>query len=134
MRELILHGAALAKNVAASCGVAGVLYGAYTASGLPVPATIAQVEQRVEKVTKRIDGLTVDQLQGQRAIIRLSRISLRNELTALQRILDTATTDTGLKTTLTRRQGEIGDQLKELDDQDGELRTRINKLSDGKPA
>lgn len=126
-----------AKDVAAAAGVGGVIWSAYSVSGLPVPATLKQVEQRIAAVnetitknqteTKRaLDLLTIDQLDGRRSVIRLSRISLRNELANIQRIMPGV--DANAKLTLGRRLGEIGDTLKELEDADGDLRDRIDKL------
>lgn len=105
------------KDVAAAAGIGGVMWSAYAVSGLPVPATLHQVEQRIEGVSKRIDSLQIDQLDGQRAVVRLSRISLRNEASVLEQ--------SGMKTT---RRSEIDDQLRELDAADADLRDRIHKL------
>jgi len=125
------------KNVAAALGVGGVLWGAYASSGLPVPATIKQVEEKIAAVndtikknqsdtTAQIESLRSDNLEGQRAVIRLTRVGLRNEQSALERVIVTA--DPTAKVTMGRRLGEISDQLKELDANDAELRTRIGEL------
>ena len=118
----------LAKNAAAIMGVGGVLWSAYSVSGLPVPATLHQVDERLSKITKRMDGLSVDQLEGQRAVIRLTRVSLRNEQTALVQVNESSNLETGAKRTLSRRLAEIGDELKILDDRDEGLRKRIDGL------
>lgn len=127
-----------AKDLAAVAGVGGALWSVYAASGLPVPATIRQVEERITAVqqtiatnqsatNKQFDGMRVEQIEGQRAVIRLTRVSLRNEQTSLERILE-GSRDAVASTTIRRRLGEIGDQLKELDASEGELRDRISKL------
>jgi hypothetical protein len=127
-----------AKDLAALAGIGGVLWSAYSVSGLPVPATLKQVEERITSVnetikinqrdtTRQLDSVRVEQIDGQRAVIRLTRVSLRNEQTSLERILD-STKDQVAMTTMRRRLGEIGDQLRELDASEGELRDRISKL------
>ena len=118
-------GLKLAKDLAAAMGVGGILWSAYSVSGLPVPATIKQVEERITVVTKRIDGLSRDQLEGQRIVLRLTRVSLRNEQTALEQVAQSNTIETGTKRTLSRRLAEISDELKILDDRDETLRKRI---------
>jgi len=105
------------KDVAAAAGIGGVMWSAYAVSGLPVPATLHQVELRIGDVSKRIDSLQIDQLDGQRAVVRLSRNSLRTEATVLEQA--------GVRTP---RRSEIEDQLRELDAADTELRDRIHKL------
>jgi hypothetical protein len=114
------------KDLAAALGLGGVMFSAYTASGLPVPATIAQVDQRIAAVTETIKGLRVDGLEGRRAIIALNKTSLRNEKGAIERSV--ATVDSAAKVTMTRRLGEITDQLADLDQQDTEIRTKMNEL------
>ena len=121
-------GLKLAKDLAAAMGVGGILWSAYSVSGLPVPATIKQVEERITVVTKRIDGLSRDQLEGQRIVLRLTRVSLRNEQTALEQVAQSNTIETGTKRTLSRRLAEISDELKILDDRDETLRKRIESL------
>jgi hypothetical protein len=127
-----------AKDLAALAGIGGVLWSAYSVSGLPVPATLKQVEERITSVnetikinqrdtTRQLDSVRVEQIDGQRAVIRLTRVSLRNEQTSLERILETAKDQVAM-TTMRRRLGEIGDQLRELDASEGELRDRISKL------
>jgi hypothetical protein len=114
------------KDLAAALGLGGVLWSAYSVSGLPIPATIAQVEQRISAVNETIKGVRVDGLEGRRSIIQLTKVSLRNEKGAIERTLENL--DTSARVKMTRRLGEIGDQLKDLDDQDGELRHKMNEL------
>jgi hypothetical protein len=121
------QAAQLAKNVAAAMGVGGILWSAYSVSGLPVPATIHQVDERLGKLSKRMDGITIDQLEGQRSVIRLTRVSLRNEQTALEHVL-TSAVETGTKRTISRRVLEIADELRILETRDDGLRKRIDGL------
>jgi hypothetical protein len=127
-----------AKDLAAVAGIGGVLWSAYSVSGLPVPATIKQVEEKIAAVqttigvnqrdtNKQLDSMRIEQIDGQRAVIRLTRVSLRNEQTSLERMVE-GLRDPVASTTMRRRLGEIGDQLKELDASEGELRDRISKL------
>ena len=114
------------KDVAAALGVGGVLWSAYSVSGLPIPATLAQVEERIESINATIRGMKIDLLTGQRATITLTRVSLRNERTALDSALDKL--EPSARSTVERRLGEIDDQLRELEQTDAALRTRINGL------
>lgn len=114
------------RDVAAALGMGGVLWSAYSVSGLPVPATIAQVDARIAAVSEQVKGLKIDQLDSQRSMIRLTRITLRNEHSALERSI--ASVDVPTKVTMTRRQGEIDDTMKELDATDQDLRERIAEL------
>jgi hypothetical protein len=115
-----------AKDVGAALGFGGVLWSAYSVSGLPIPATIAQVDQRIAAVTETIKGVRVDGLEGRRAIISLTKTSLRNESGAITRTIEGL--DVSARVTMNRRLGEIGDQLKDLEEQDTELRQRMNEL------
>lgn len=125
------------KDVAALAGVGGVLWSVYSVSGLPVPATIKQVEERITAVNdtikknqtdtvRQLDIVRVEQVEGQRSVIRLTRVSLRNERTALEKLSKEA--DLSSKVTIQRRIGEVDDQLKELDENDAELRQRVIRL------
>jgi hypothetical protein len=114
------------KDLAAFMGLTGVLWSAYSVSGLPVPATIAQVDQRIATVTETIKGVRVDGLEGRRAIISLTKTSLRNEKGAIARTIEGL--DVSAKVTMNRRLGEIEDQLKDLEDQDTEVRTKMIDL------
>lgn len=114
------------KDVAAALGMGGVLWSAYSVSGLPIPATIAQVDQRIATVTETIKGVRLDGLEGRRAIIALNKTSLRNEKGAIERTISGL--DVAAKVTMTRRLGEIQDQLSDLDEQDTDLKQRMNAL------
>jgi hypothetical protein len=114
------------KDLAAALGFGGVLFSAYTASGLPVPATIQQVDQRIASVNETIKGVRIDGLEGRRGIISLTKTSLRNEKGAITRTIESL--DSSAKVTMNRRLGEIDDQLKDLEDQDGEVRAKMNEL------
>jgi|SRR5215203_1075096 len=114
------------KEVAAALGAGGVAFSIYTASGLPVPATITQVESRIAVVTETIKGVRVDGLEGRRSIIMLTKTSLRNEKGAIERTLDAL--DSSARVTMNRRLGEIGDQIRDLDEQDAAVRAKMNEL------
>jgi hypothetical protein len=114
------------KEVAAALGAGGVAFSIYTASGLPVPATIGQVETRIAAVNETIKGVRVDGLEGRRSIIMLTKTSLRNEKGAIERTLGAL--DMAARVTMNRRIGEIGDQLKDLEEQDAEVRAKMNAL------
>jgi hypothetical protein len=115
-----------AEKVAAALGAGGVAFSIYTAAGLPIPATIAQVDKRIEIVNDAISGVRLENLEGRRSIIQLTRVSLRNEKGAIERSMESL--DSPARVTMNRRVGEIGDQLKELDDQDAEVRAKMNSL------
>lgn len=126
-----------AKNLAAALGVGGVLFSAYASSGMPVPASQAFVETKVSAVVakidasdlitaKKIDGLAATTLELQRKAIVQQKARLRFELGANAATVSKA--DPARRVTLERRSAEISDELAELDRDDVELRTRIDKL------
>jgi hypothetical protein len=114
------------RDVAAALGMGGILWSAYTVSGLPVPATIKQVDERIAGINQTISGLRFDHLESRRETVRLARISLRNEKGAIERTLPDL--DGTTRATMNRRMGEIEDQLKEYDALDMELRQRMKEI------
>lgn len=124
-------------KIAAVFGAVGGIWAIYTNSGLPIPATIQQVEIKVSSVVDRIVSLEqrIDSrmkgfervnLEGQRGQIRSQRVPLINERHALEQALPTAPEMT--KQSLRRRIEEIGLQLEELTEDDARLRRRIDEL------
>src|SRR5512139_3338486 len=118
-----------AKNIAAALGVGGVVYSAYTVSGLPVPATVFQVDQRIENVRSAIHSLNGEMIETQRAVMALRRSALRGEKYTLMRTITTA--DTVAKAALTRRMGEIEDEIADIEKKDDDLLKRSQAIRNG---
>jgi len=104
------------------------LWSAYAVSGLPVPATLKQVEQRIEVVSASLRELKADVLATQRSTIGLSRNLLRTERASAVRSTEVTGIDIPARLTFHRRVEEIDDLLRDLETSDAELRTAIAKL------
>jgi hypothetical protein len=116
-----------AKNAAAAIGVTGVVYSAYSSSGLPVPATIYQVETRIDGVRNSIQTVSVEVIDTQRSVIALRKNVLRSEKYTLSRTIES--TDVTAKLALTRRLGEIEDELSEIEKKDDALQRRMQSIT-----
>ncbi|MGU3539955.1 hypothetical protein [Methylobacterium sp. A54F] len=126
-----------AKTGAAALGVGGSFLAAYTALGLPLPASQAFVEGKVATVVsrieasdlatgKKIDGLAATTLELQRKAITQQKARLRFELGANTALAPKA--EPARRVTLERRAAEIQDELADLDRDDEGLRGRIERL------
>ena len=115
-----------AKNAATMTGVIGVTASAYAVSGLPVPATTHQVEQRVESVRNSIQTVNLEVIDTQRSVLALRRNVLRSEKYTLSQSLDKS--DASTRLALTRRLGEIDDELSEIDKKDSLLLDRMQSI------
>lgn len=115
------------KNIAATVGVVLPLGGIYTMSGLPVPATISQVETRIQPIKDGMQSLQITVLQGQLESLRTRRNFLRADLYAL----DSARPPKDAASSLInqRRKGQIGDELADIDRQYANISGRIEELS-----
>ena len=137
MSPILTYALDRAKDVLSLLGIGGILMSAYTVSGLPVPATVHQVDIRVAAavtelkapigvMSGEIRNLKVASLEGERANLRPVRAFLRNELNTLRRLVEAAPEATKLP--LQRRQSEIEDEIRDLHTRDDELRRRIDAL------
>ena len=116
-----------ARDIAAALGVGGILWGAYASSGLPVPATIHQVEMRIGEVNKGIQDLRVMVLESRRGQLVSTRNFLRNERGGLTRALPQIP-DLVTRTTMERRVAQIDDELLDIAAQDEDLKKSITTL------
>lgn len=114
------------KNAAATLGAGGAVVTLYVSAGLPLPATQAFVETKVAAVAVKIDALNASTLELQRQAIVQRKARLRFELGANAALTPKA--EPARRVTLERRSAEISDELAELDRDDIELRSRIDKL------
>jgi hypothetical protein len=112
-----------AKTAAATLGVTGVLYSAYSVSGLPVPATVYQVDQRIERVRSSIQSVNVEVLETQRSVNSLRRSALRAERYLLSK------TDPTVHSI--RRLGEIDDELIDITKKDDVLGNKVQSIKNG---
>jgi hypothetical protein len=108
-----------AKDVAAALGIGGIMLSAYTVSGLPMPATVYQLDQRVKPIELSVRAITLDSVETQRSLLALRRTFLRNEEYTLQKAIESG--DAQTKITLTRRLGEIDDELVDISKRDDAL-------------
>lgn len=116
----------ISKDVAAALGVTGLIYSAYTASGLPIPATIYQVELRVAPINEQLKVLSAVQIETQRSVLAFRKGFLRDQRYSLDAAL--ATADPANKITLTRRLGEISDEINDIEKQDDALSKSVQQL------
>jgi hypothetical protein len=121
--EILRH----AKNAAAALGVTGVVYSAYSSSGLPVPATMYQVETRIDGVRNSIQTVSAEVIDTQRSVLALRKNVLRSEKYTLSRTIEGS--DVSAKLALTRRLGEIDDEITELEKKDDFLQRRMQSIT-----
>jgi hypothetical protein len=115
-----------AKDVAAVLGVGGVMFSVYSASGLPIPATAYQVDLRVKPIEQSVVAISADVIDTQRSVLAMRRTFLRNELYTISRSIETG--DASTKITLTRRVGEIQDEISEIEKKDDALAVKAREL------
>jgi hypothetical protein len=109
-----------AKNVAAAIGVGGVVYSAYTVSGLPLPATVYQVDHKIEAVQSSIQEVTFEVIETQRSVLALRRSALRTERYTLAKSAETEQA--------TRRLGEIDDELVDIGKKEDLLGSKVRGI------
>lgn len=114
-----------AKDVAAVLGVSGVVLSVYSASGLPVVATAYQVDLRVRPIEASVAAISEEVIETQRSVLAMRRTFLRNEKYTISRSIEAG--DAATKATLTRRIGEIDDEIADIEKRDQALADKTLK-------
>jgi hypothetical protein len=116
------------KNIAATIGVIIPLGGIYTAAGLPVPATISQVDSRINPLREGLVNLQLVVLQQQRESISARRNFLRQDKFQIQTA--NGTTQNELQKRLNEsRVNQIEDSLREIEAKDLVIQKKIEELT-----
>lgn len=116
------------KNIAATIGVIIPLGGIYTAAGLPVPATISQVDSRINPLREGLVNLQLVVLQQQRESISARRNFLRQD--KFQIMTANSTTKDDMQKRLNEsRLSQIDDSLREIEAKDVTIQQKIEELT-----
>lgn len=115
------RGFHLLRKGAEVVGLMTAAGGFYLAAGLPIPATKQYVDEKFVVVRRSLVGV-------ERRLVRADRNDLRREQGQIIRRLEDHVGDEVAKATDRRRLGEIEDQLKDLDQDDDQLRKQAQEL------
>jgi hypothetical protein len=115
------------KNIAATIGVIIPLGGIYTAAGLPVPATISQVDSRINPLREGLVNLQLVVLQQQRESLTARRNFLRQDKFQIQ-TANTAVNDLQKRLNESRL-AQIEDSIREIEAKDLVIQKKIEELT-----
>lgn len=115
------------KNIAATIGVIIPLGGIYTAAGLPVPATISQVDSRINPLREGLVNLQLVVLQQQRESLTARRNFLRQDKFQIQ-TANTAVNDLQKRLNESRL-SQIEDSIREIEAKDIVIQKKIEELT-----
>jgi len=115
------------KNIAATIGVIIPLGGIYTAAGLPVPATISQVDSRINPLREGLVNLQLVVLQQQRESLTARRNFLRQDKFQIQ-TANTAVNDLQKRLNESRL-AQIEDSIREIESKDVVIQGKIEELT-----
>jgi hypothetical protein len=115
------------KNIAATIGVIIPLGGIYTAAGLPVPATISQVDSRINPLREGLVNLQLVVLQQQRESLTARRNFLRQDKFQIQ-TANVAVSDLQKRLNESRL-SQIEDSIREIEAKDIVIQKKIEELT-----
>jgi len=115
------------KNIAATIGVIIPLGGIYTAAGLPVPATITQVDSRINPLREGLVNLQLVVLQQQRESLTARRNFLRQDKFQIQ-TANTAVNELQKRLNESRL-SQIEDSIREIEAKDVVIQKKIEELT-----